>query len=77
MKDKQRRNVEVAAEGGEAGIMKSFGRPVEEATASASQRSLALYRWWHAGVHSLLDQEINAFKKEKKGEIFFYLQWHK
>lgn len=52
MKDEQRGKVEVAAEGEEGGIMKSYGPPVEGATASASQRSLALYRWWHAGVRS-------------------------
>lgn len=37
-------------EGGEGGIMKSSGPLVEEATAPASQHSLTLYRWRHAGM---------------------------
>lgn len=37
-------------EGGEGGIMKSSGPLVEEGTAPASQHSLTLYRWRHAGI---------------------------
>lgn len=48
-----RGNGEMQAKEREGGIMKSSGSLVEEATAPASQHSLALYRWQHAGICSL------------------------
>lgn len=48
-----RGNGEMQAKEREGGIMKSSGSLVEETTAPASQHSLALYRWQHAGICSL------------------------
>lgn len=49
----ERGNGEVQVEGGEGGIMKSSGSLVEEAMVPASQHSLTLYRWRHAGICSV------------------------
>lgn len=55
-KSREKRECGSADRGREGGIMKSSGSLVEEATTPASQHSLALYRWQHAGIRSVRSQ---------------------